>query len=176
MTGGSALSACVLTALLGCSNTSEPAGGDSTRAAAGAGTAPAACDAQPVKVKDVAGILIAPITELKPVPGDSQSCEYSTGSFPAITISVRPGLGQSTVDAWMAGRMPLKASPMAGIGDAAVWQPSLHEVIAQKHNLLCDVQVRGGASDIALPVDTLPGALGALCNIVFAAGHSFGSV
>jgi len=152
-----------LAVLAGCSGASGPA--------AGTVAASATCDAQPVKVKDVAGILVAPITELKPVSGDSQSCEYSTGSFPAITISVRPGLGQSTVDAWIAGSMPLKASPMNGIGDAAVWQPSLHEVIAQKHNLLCDVQVRGGVSDLALPVDALPGALGALCNRIFAASR-----
>jgi hypothetical protein len=159
-------------ALVGCSRTSGPASSHSNLMAAGTVTAPAACAAQPVKVKDVAGILVVPITQVKPVSGDSQSCEYSTGSFPAITISVRPGLGQSTVDAWIAGRMPLKAGPMNGVGDAAVWQPSLHEVIAQKHNLLCDVQIRGGVSDIALPVDALPGALGALCNRIFAAGHS----
>ena len=160
-----------LAVLVGCSGASGPASSDSNQAA-GTGTAPATCDAQPVKVKDVAGILVAPITELKPVSGDSQSCQYSTGSFPAITISARPGLGQSTVDAWIAGRMPLKASPMNGVGDAAAWQPSLHELIAQRHNLLCDIQVRGGVSDIALPVDALPGALSALCNIIFAAAHS----
>jgi hypothetical protein len=166
----SSLSVCMLIVLAGCSNAGGPAAGDSTHAAAGANTAPVACDAQPLKVKDVAGILVAPITELKPVAGDSQSCEYSTGSFPAITISVRPGLGQSTVDAWIAGRMPLKATPITGVGDAAVWQESLHEVIAQKNNLLCDAQVRGGAGDIALAADALPNALGALCNKIFAAG------
>jgi hypothetical protein len=167
---GSTLSACVLTVLVGCSNASGPTAGDLSHAAISANTAPAECESQPVKVKDVAGILVAPITGTKPVSGDAQACEYSTNSFPAITISVRPGLGQSTVDAWIAGRMPLKASPMPGVGDAAVWQESLHEVIAQKHNLLCDVQVRGGASDIALAADALPGALGALCNRIFAAG------
>lgn len=66
--------------------------------------------------------------------------------------------------------MPLTASPLAGVGDAAVWQASLHEVIAQQHNLLCDIQVRGGAGDIALANEALPKALGALCNRIFAAG------
>jgi hypothetical protein len=36
--------------------------------------------------------------------------------------------------------------------------------------LLCDIQVRGGAGDIALASDALPQALGALCNRIFAAG------
>jgi hypothetical protein len=153
--------------LVGCSP-EAPATGEVARVAARTSPVPAACDTQPVKVKDVAGILVAPITELKPVSGDAQSCEYSTGHYAAIMISVRPGLGQSTVDAWIAGRMPLKASPIAGIGDAAVWQASLREVIARKQNLLCDVQVRGDADEIAIPVETLPGALGALCNRIFA--------
>jgi hypothetical protein len=163
------LSACVFAVLVGCSGASSPAA-SAAKHVSPAMSAPAACEAQPVKVQDVTGILVAPITGTKPVSGDSQSCEYSTGSFPAITISVRPGLGKSTVDSWIAGRMPLKASPLAGVGEAAAWQASLHEVIAQKHDLLCDVQVRGGVSDIALPADALPGALGALCNRIFAAG------
>jgi hypothetical protein len=167
---GSLLSACLFAALAGCSGASDPVAGNPKIAAPDTTAPAAACDAQPVKVRDVAGILVAPITGTKPVSGDAQSCEYSTGSFPAITISVRPGLGKSTVDSWIAGRMPLKASPLPGVGDAAAWQASLHEVIAQKHDLLCDVQVRGGASDIALPADALPGALGALCNRIFAAG------
>jgi hypothetical protein len=170
VTVGSTLAAYVITVLLGCSNASEPAAGDSTHAAAGAKKDAARCGTQPITLNDVTGILTAPITGTKHVSGDSQSCEYSTGSFPAITISVRPGLGQSTVDAWIAGRMPLKASPISGVGDAAVWQASLHEVIAQKRNILCDIQVRGAAGDIALPIAALPGALGALCNRIFAAG------
>jgi hypothetical protein len=121
-------------------------------------------------IKDVTGILIAPITGTKTVSADAQSCEYSTGGFPAIIVSVRPGLGKSSVESWIAGRMPLKANPLPGVGDTAAWQAALHEVIAQKHNLLCDVQVRGGTTDIALSVNSLPGALGALCNRIFAAG------
>lgn len=170
LTVESALAVCVITVLVGCSNAPGPAAGDSTHTAVGANNGAAQCGTQPVTVKDMTGILIEPITGTKHVSGDSQSCEYSTGSFPAITISVRPGLGQSTVDAWIAGRMPLKARPISGVGDAAVWQASLHEVIAQQRNVLCDIQVRGGAGDIAIPMAALPAALGALCNRIFAAG------
>ena len=123
-----------------------------------------------MRIADVGGILTDPVTRVQPISGDSQSCEFSGGGFPSITISVRPGVGQSIVDAWLAGRMPLKATPLAGVGDAAAWQSSLQEVIAQKHNVLCDIEVRGGAADIAVSPAALPAALGALCNRIFAAG------
>jgi hypothetical protein len=167
---GSALFACALIGLVGCSGSPGSAAGSSKLAGEHADRPPDACEAQPLAGKDVAGILMAPITGAKTVSGDSQSCEYSTGSFPAIIVSVRPGLGKSRVDSWIAGRMPLKANPLPGVGDAAVWQPSLHELIAQKGDLLCDVHVRGGITDIALSADALASALGALCNRIFAAG------
>jgi len=168
-----AISACLLNVLVGCSGSHGSSGPEASNAKLGAGAAnqsSAACEAQRLTSKDVAGILVAPIIGTKTVSGDVQSCEYSTGGFPAIIISVRPGLGKSSVDAWIAGRMPLKASPLPGVGEAAAWQASLHEVIAEKRNLLCDVKLLGGASDIAISVDSLPGALGALCDRVFASG------
>lgn len=66
--------------------------------------------------------------------------------------------------------MPLKVEALPGVGDSAAWQASLHELIAQRRNVLCDIQVRGGATDLAISVDSLPQALGALCNRIFAAG------
>jgi hypothetical protein len=42
-------------------------------------------------------------------------------------------------------------------------------VIAQKNALLCDIQVRGGGSDLAISSSALPAALGVLCNRIFAA-------
>jgi hypothetical protein len=172
LTGGLILSACALNVLVSCSNGAGPGSG-SGAAPLSAAARPAsadACERQPIKIDDVAGILSAPVTEMRAVPGDAQSCEFSTAGFPAITISIRPGLGSSTVEAWIAGRMPLTASRLAGVGEAAVWQAPLQEVIAQQHDLLCDIQVRGGAGDIALASDALPQALGALCNRIFAAG------
>ncbi len=65
--------------------------------------------------------------------------------------------------------MPLSATPLAGVGDQAVWQATLHELIAQKNDLLCDIEVRGAQGDIAATADALPLLLGALCNKAFAA-------
>jgi hypothetical protein len=135
-------------------------------------TARSACEAPMLKASDLSGILTAPIVRASPVPGDAQSCEFFTASFPAITVSLRAGLGRSSLDAWASGRMPLHAEPLAGVGDQAVWQESLHEVIARKEDLLCDIQVRGGGGDIALAADALPRAVGALCNRIFAASLS----
>jgi hypothetical protein len=127
------------------------------------------CDRRMLQLDQLAGILVAPLNARRPVDGDAQSCEFLTGGFPAITVSMRPNVGHATVDAWIAGRMPFTAAPLAGIGDQAVWQDTLHEVIAQKNNILCDIEVRGGDSDIAATVDVLPQLLGALCNKAFAA-------
>jgi hypothetical protein len=57
---------------------------------------------------------------------------------------------------------------LTGVGEAAVGQETLHEVIAQENALLCDIQVRAGGSDIAITSSALPAALGALCNRIFA--------
>jgi hypothetical protein len=165
-----ALTACALTALAGCSGSAGPPASHDTHAGAAAEASPGGCGTPPLSIPQVAGILVAPITGIRPVAGDAQSCEYSTGGFPAIIVSVRPGLGKSSVDSWNEGRMPLKGEPLPGVGDAASWQPSLREVIAQKHNVLCDIQVRGGATDLVVSVNALPATLGALCNRIFAAG------
>ena len=71
-------------------------------------------------------------------------------------------LGRTTVDAWVTGKMPLRSAPLPGVGDGAVWLETLHEVVAQKNALLCDIQVRGGGGDLVLNSQALPGRLGAL--------------
>jgi hypothetical protein len=127
------------------------------------------CETLVLKASDLGGLLHAPITHATALAGDGQSCAFLTTGFPAITVSVRPGLGKAALDAWSTGKMPLPVRPLSGVGDAAVWQDALHEVIAQKNDVLCDIQVRGGNDDIAVPADALPGELGALCNRIFAA-------
>jgi hypothetical protein len=64
--------------------------------------------------------------------------------------------------------MSLAVTPLPDVGDAAVWQDTLHEIIARKNDLLCDIQLRGVSDDIAVAADALPSALGALCNRIFA--------
>jgi hypothetical protein len=65
--------------------------------------------------------------------------------------------------------MPLASSPLSGIGDAAVWQETLHELVAPKNAVLCDIQIRGGGADLAVNPTALPAAVGALCNKIFEA-------
>jgi hypothetical protein len=168
---GRIVAVCVLGVLTGCSKSPGPANAGTVARGAGGtlAVATSACDRDILKPEDVAGILSAPITGTKPLPGDAQSCEFTTAAFPAIIVSVRPGLGRTTVDAWATGKMPLQTSPLAGVGDAAVWQETLHEIIAQKDAILCDIQVRGGGGDLALNAQALPIAVGALCNKIFAA-------
>jgi hypothetical protein len=127
------------------------------------------CETLVLKAADLGGLLHAPITRATALAGDGQSCAFLTSGFSAITVSVRPGLGKASLDAWSSGKMPLPVRPLGGVGDAAVWQDALHEVIAQKNDVLCDIQVRGGNDDIAVPADALPGKLGALCRRIFAA-------
>ena len=114
---------------------------------------------------NVTGILNAPITETKTLPGDPQSCKFGTAGFTSITVTVRPGAGNTTVDTWLAGRMPLTAVPLAGVGERAAWVTDLTEVVATKANLLCDIQVQAGGGS----KPGLQAAAGALCNKVFAA-------
>jgi hypothetical protein len=162
---------CILAFLAGCSKSAAPINSRTNSKGAGGTLAVNAsvCDRHILKLEDVGGILSAPITETQPLPGDAQSCEFITAAFPAIIVSVRPGLGRTTVDAWTTGKMPLHGDPLPGVGDGAVWLDTLQEVVAQKNALLCDIQVRGGGSDLALNSKALPNAVGALCNKIFAA-------
>jgi hypothetical protein len=128
-----------------------------------------ACDRRLVTKDDVAGIFLEPIARVKSLAadGDAQSCAFETAGFASVTISLRPGLGNATVDTWASGRMPASATPLAGVGDRAVWSAQLEEVIATKNNMLCDIGVSGppGASP---PDDVVRKRLGDLCNKIFA--------
>jgi len=168
---GRIVAVCALGVLTGCSKSPAPAKTETVARGAGGtlAVATSVCDRHILKPEDVGGILNAPVTGTEPLPGDAQSCEFTTAAFPAIIVSVRPGVGRTTVDAWATGKMPLQTTPLAGVGDAAVWQDTLHEIIAQKDAILCDIQVRGGGSDLALNDKVLPMAVGALCNKIFAA-------
>jgi hypothetical protein len=129
------------------------------------------CETLVLKAADLGGLLHAPITHATALAGDGQSCAFLTTGFSAITVSVRPGLGKASLDAWSTGKMPLPVRPLPGVGDTAVWQDTLHEVIAQKNDVLCDIEVRGGNDDIAMAAPELPQKLGALCNRIFAASQ-----
>jgi predicted small secreted protein len=157
------LAAC--TSLSSCNKPSQPSLAASTPSPL------SACEALILKTPDVAPLLTAPITRSTSLAGDGQSCAFLTTGFSSITVSVRPGLGRASLDAWSNGRMPLSARPLPGVGEAAVWQETLNEIVAQKNDLLCDIQLRGSGEDIAVDAKILPNELGALCNRIFAASQ-----
>lgn len=150
-------------AIAGCSKTTAPT------ALRAAPISP--CETLVLKAADMSDLLHAPITHATALAGDGQSCVFLTTGFSAVTVSVRPGLGRASLEAWLGGKMSLTVRPLAGVGEAAVWQDTLHEVISQNNDLLCDIQLRGGSDEIAVAADALPYKLGALCNRIFAAAQ-----
>jgi len=142
---------------------SAPAGAS---ASAGSGNA---CDAKLITQQDVSDIFSVPITGEKPMPGDASSCEFKAG-LSSIDISVRPGYGHDVLQAWVDGKMPVPASALAGVGDRAMWQSDLHEVIAEKNNLLCDIKTMDFGRVLKDPSRAaMQKKIGALCNKIFAA-------
>jgi hypothetical protein len=84
-------------------------------------------------------------------------------------MSLRPRLGRLTVQSWVDGKMPLPVWSFARVGDRALWQPELNEVIAEHGDLLCDVAVARRAGRGVEPArPSLPARLGSPCNKVFA--------
>jgi len=95
---------------------------------------------------EVTSVVGWPFTGSHGIPGDSESCEFHGGAR-RLQVSVRPTLGRLTVQSWIEGHMPLHATAFAGVGDAAIWQPDLHELIAEESDVLCDASVTGSAVD-----------------------------
>ncbi len=165
--------ACGLALLAACSKGAPNAAGQTTGQTAHATRQqPAntgnACDRKLLTPADVDGILKDPITGSKPIVGDPQTCRFTTAGLAAISVTLRPVLGRTTVETWKSGRMPVPATPLAGVGDAAVWVGELLEVVAQKNDILCDVRVE------AIPTMLRSGstavqqkATGQLCNTIF---------
>ena len=147
--------------LAGCTKLSTPPDAAPSR------SPPTLCAQQALSREELSGILTSPLIADQAVPGDPQSCRYLTQGFPSITLSARPGAGRATLEAWTQGRVPLAATPVAGLGEGALWQESLHELIAQDHDLLCDVQVTGTTADLVPPAAALPARLAQLCRMLF---------
>lgn len=159
----------VLLLLLGaCSKPASKTGTAASQGATNAGAStPAgnACDRKLVTSADAAEILGQPVASENTLQGDAQSCVFTTADFTTLTISLRPGLGRTTVDTWAAGKMPMPATSVSGVGERAVWQSTLKEINAEKDNLLCDIGVVGPGHSTG----ATPEKLGALCNKIFAA-------
>ena len=125
------------------------------------------CERRILTPTDVTGILRGPVTGSSVPPNDPQSCAFTTSGRSRFEITVRPKRGKAIVDSWIAGKMALEAVPLRGVGEHAAWQHDLHEVIAEKGDVLCDISVMGTEGDF---VDTsefvLEDRIGNLCNKV----------
>lgn len=123
------------------------------------------CERGLLSARDVVGILRAPITGIALISGDPESCAFVTASRPQIEITLRPSRGKATVRAWVSGTMPLEARPLYDVGDRAAWQRDLHEVIAERNDVLCDISVLGTEGDFTDPSDdVLEDRIGNLCK------------
>jgi hypothetical protein len=123
------------------------------------------CERGLLNARDVVGILRAPITGVALISGDTESCAFTTAQRAQIELTMRPSRGRETVRAWVAGKMPLEATPLYDVGDRAAWQRDLHEVIAERNDVLCDISVLGTEGDFTDPSDdVLEDRIGNLCN------------
>jgi hypothetical protein len=128
------------------------------------------CERNLVTAADLAGILSEPITGTKPLQGDAQTCYFITASDdhggPQIRVTVRDRLGKTTIASWKSGKMGTDATPLAGVGDEALWVDALKEVNATKNDTLCNVALAGSA--VIGHYTDLQTKLGAICNKIFA--------
>jgi len=128
------------------------------------------CSGRLLDSHDVNGILRAPVTRMERGPADARTCVFRTATPAHIELAVRPSGGSMAVDRWIKGAMPLEAAPLNGVGDRAVWQRDLHEVVAERNDVLCDITVVGETSDFVNPSDDfLEARLGSLCAKVLGA-------
>jgi hypothetical protein len=123
------------------------------------------CERGILTQRDLSGILRGPITGNQRIPGDRESCAFTTAGHSRFEVSVRARHGRATVERWIEGTMALQGVPLEGVGDHAAWQRDLHEVIAERGDVLCDIAVMGTEGDF---VDTseyvLEDRIGNLCN------------
>jgi hypothetical protein len=154
----------VVVATVGCARTGSTAGAPATTANATSAAPPGnACDRNLITKQDVAGLLSEPIAKVEALHGDPQSCVFTTTGFSSVIVSVRPNLGEITVNAWLTGKMNVEASPVSGVGDKAAWTPLLKELNASHKNLLCDIGATGPATGGATREKIM-----ALCARIFA--------
>lgn len=166
MTRSTLLLAAACVAIAGCSK--APAAGQAAAGPAVTGSVSpptgSACDRHLITKEDVAPLLSEPISGVKPLAGDAQSCTFETAGFSTVTVSLRPGLGDLTVQQVQSGATNQTVTPLAGVGDKAVWDPILKEVDATRNNTLCEIHAIGPATDPATQA-----RVGALCTKILAA-------
>jgi hypothetical protein len=147
-------------------STSSPRGEPGPQAGAAPTNRPVpnVCESKVITSNDLASVLSGTIIA-RTLPGDPQTCEFSADGNASVSVTVRPGLGDVTVTEWAGGKMPAGTGTVNGIGDRAAWQSTLHELIATKHNVLCDLGSQGAKGSEA----DLQKKLGQLCDKIWAA-------
>jgi hypothetical protein len=160
---------CACLAFAGCSKTAPPSAGNVASAAAAVTSASdgggvdagigGGCGGQRIVAADVQPLLSGQITSVKPAPSDPDSCVFATAGFSSITITVRPSGGKETLESWHKGPV----TPVPGVGDDAVWEPDLKEIVASHGDTLCTVTAMGPEVTPATAETE-----GAVCSEVFA--------
>ncbi len=140
------------------SPSANAAGAATAGAAAGGGESP--CERHLVSQDDVQPLLSGPITSVKASgPSDPHSCMFATAGFSSISVTLRPDGGRQTLEQWRKG----PTAPLPGVGDGAVWEAGLQEVVAARGDALCTVTAMGSETAAATAQ-----AEGAVCNKMFA--------
>ncbi|MGH8040795.1 MAG: hypothetical protein ACREPN_01990 [Rudaea sp.] len=164
--------ACALCAIGACSKSASNAAANASAAAKPGNV----CDLKLLTPADFTGILNAPVIGTKPLQGDPQTCYFVTSNGDhgsgEMRVTLRPGLGVVTIATFTSGKMDAYANwaPLAGVGDGAVWKPDLHEVSAQKNNVLCEIAPSPMSMSDAFAhagEAAQQKRLGALCNKIF---------
>jgi hypothetical protein len=147
---------------------SQTVAGSSAKPGTGAPQVPAgtACNRKLVTEAEASAILGAPILIVRdPNPGDAQTCDFEARGEPPLTVTLRPGQGDETVQAWLSGHAgPVSGTALPGVGERAAWVAKFRRLIATKNNLLCDISAQG----IRGSVDAIQEKLVALCTKIFA--------
>jgi hypothetical protein len=122
------------------------------------------CDGKIITPEDLVSVLPG-ASNGKALDGDPQTCEYEAPDAGRVSITVRPGLGDVTVGSWVSSKVAVASVGVNGIGDRAIWQRTLRELVATKHNVLCDISaeaIKGSDAD-------LQAKFGQLCAKIWAA-------
>lgn len=169
---------CLLTACSQGASTAQSGANANAASTAAAPTSDTASGGMPgspcdvIAAADVAGIIIAPVTRAS-ADSAPDLCIYEAKSHAKVTIS--EGQGDTAKGAWMLATTYNGAkTPLAGVGDEALYGPEGATLIARKGNRSCRVDVLGYDNSDAMDEitkdrdDALAKKLGALCNKLFA--------
>jgi hypothetical protein len=86
---------------------------------------------------------------------------FSTAGYSSISVTVRSTGGKQTLETWRKGPV----TPVPGVGDDAVWEPRIQELVASQGDTLCTVMAMGSEAS-----SVTAASAGTVCNKAFAGG------